>query len=333
MRLLARGRFMKSATVFTVLFAALMWAVSGAAVGAQSRADKPVQIIVPYSAGSVADALARLIASELSDARHQPVIVISRQGGGPIAAAEAFTRAEPNGSKLLLVTASHVIVSPGTLLPYDPLQDFVPVATIASNEFVLVAHPALPANNVRELIALARAKPGLLNFGSAGELSASHLAGALFNALVKVNIHHVPYRGAAPALIDLLGGHLDLSYQGPLAVLGYVRDGRLKALGYGGERRSTVFPDVPTFAESGLAGYQLRIWFGLLAPPRTPQAIVDSLSVEIAKILTKPAVEQQLVGQGMEPLSNSSRQFAALLRADKDKFDTLLKAADVTLGR
>ena len=143
----------------------------------------------------------------------------------------------------------------------------------------------------------------------------------------------VTSKGAAPALSDLLGGHVELSYQGPSAILSHVRDGRLKALGYGGERRSAVLPDVPTFGESGVAGYQLNIWFGLLAPAGTPQEIVDRLSTEIATILAKPAVEHQLVKQGMEPLSNNSKQFAALLKADKDKFDALLKSTDIALGK
>jgi tripartite-type tricarboxylate transporter receptor subunit TctC len=324
---------MNFATVLAVLFSALCATAASAQASAQSRLGTPMQIIVPYSPGSVADALARIIAPELRESLRQPVIVVGKPAGGAFAAAEAFTQADADGSKLLLVTASHVIASTVATLPYDPLNDFTPVATIASNEFVLVANPSLPANNLRELIALATAKPGQLNFGSAGQLSASHVAGALFNALAGVDIHHVPYKGAAPALVDLLGGHLDLSYQGPLAVLGLVREGRLKALGYGGDRRSKVLPDVPTFAEGGVSGYQLKIWFGLLAPPRTPQEIVDRLSAEIARILEKPAVEQLLAEQGMEPLPSNSRQFAALLKADKAKFDALLKSTAITLGR
>lgn len=324
---------MNFATVLTVLFTALLWTSAGAEASAQNRPSSPVQIIVPYSPGSVADSLARIIAPELREYLRQPVIVVGKPAGGALAAAEAFTRAEADGSRLLLVTASHVIAGASTTLPYDPLRDFVPVATIASNEFVLVANLSLPANSLRELIALAMSKPDQLNFGSAGEFSASHLAGALFNALAGVSIQHVPYKGAAPALVDLLGGHVDLSFQGPLAVLGLLREGRVKALGYGGERRSKVLPDVPTFAEGGVSGYQLKIWFGLLAPPRTPQEIVDHLSAAIAKILTKPEVGQQLAEHGMEILLNDSRQFAALLKADKDKFDALLKSTDINLAR
>jgi tripartite-type tricarboxylate transporter receptor subunit TctC len=321
------------AAVFSVLFSALFLTSVTAEAGAQDRPSGPVQIIVPYAPGSVADALARLIASELRDHLLQPVIVVASPAGGALAAAEAFTRARPDGSRLLLVTASHVIPGASRTLPYDPLTDFVPVATFASNEFVLVANPSLRVSNLRELIALAMEKPGRLNFGSAGEYSASHLAGALFNARAGVSINHVPYKGGAPALRDLLGGHLDLSYQGPLAVLSLVREGRLKALGYGGESRSKVLPDVPTFAEGGVNGYRLKIWFGLLAPPGTPQEIVDSLSTEIAKILAKPAIERRLAEQGMEPLPNDSRQFAALMKADRDRFDALLKSTDINLGR
>ena len=324
---------MNVATVLTVLFSALFWTSAGAEASAQNRSNSPVQIIVPYSPGSVADSLARVIALELRECLGQPVIVVGKPAGGAIAAAEAFTRAEPDGSRLLLVTASHVIAGASTTLPYDPIDDFAPVATIASNEFVLVANASLPANNVRELIALAMAKPDRLNFGSAGEFSASHLAGALFNALAGVSIQHVPYKGAAPALVDVLGGHVDLSFQGPLAVLGPLREGRLKALGYGGERRSKVLPDVPTFAEGGVSGYQLKIWFGLLAPAGTPPEIVDRLSAAIAKILKEPEVSRQLAEQGMEPLLNDPREFAALLKADKDKFDALLKSTAITLGR
>ncbi|MDO8972771.1 tripartite tricarboxylate transporter substrate-binding protein [Reyranella sp.] len=324
---------MNFATVLTVLFSALFWTSAGAAASAQSRPNGPLQIIVPYSPGSVADSLARVIAAELREHRRQPVIVVGRPAGGALAAAEAFTRADADGSKLLLVTASHVIPSTSRKTPYDPLNDFVPVATIASNEFVLVANPSLRASNLQELIALAMEKPGRLNFGSAGEFSASHLAGALFNARAGVSINHVPYKGAAPALVDLLGGHLDLSFQGPLAVLSLIREGRLKALGYGGERRSKVLPDVPTFAEGGVGGYQLKIWFGLLAPPRTPQDVADRLSAEIAKILAKPAIDRQLAEQGMETLVSDSRQFAALMKADKDRFDALLKSTDINLGR
>jgi tripartite-type tricarboxylate transporter receptor subunit TctC len=321
------------AVLLSVLFACAAGAQAGAQADAQCRPGSPVQIIVPYSPGSVADALARIVASELRESRRQPAIVVSRPASGAPAAAEAFTRADADGSRLLLVTASHVIPSASTKPPYDPLNDFEPVATIASNEFVLVANPSVPAANLRELIALASAKPGTLSYGSAGELSASHLAGALFNALAGVDIVHVPYKGAAPALADLLGGHLELSFQGPLAVLGFIRDGRVRALGYGGQHRSKVLPDVPTFAEAGVSGYELKVWFGLLAPPRTPQGIVDCLSAEIAKILAKPEVRQLLADQGMETLVRDSAQFAALLKADKERFETLLKSAAVTLGR
>lgn len=323
---------MNIATVLAV-FVSLFFTASGGRASAENPQNSPIQIIVPYSPGAVADSLVRIIAPELRKCLRRPVLVVSRPAGGVVAASQAFARAPADGSQFLLVTAAHVLPSISTLQSSDPLREFVPVATIASNEFVLVGSLALPANNLSELIALAVEKPDRLSFGSAGEFSASHLAGALFNALAGVSIQHVPYKGAAPALVDLLGGHLDLSFQGPLAVLGPYREGRLKALGYAGDHRSAVLPDVPTFAEGGVDGFNLKIWFGLLAPPGTPQEIVDRMSSAIARSLAKPAVERQITEQGMTPLVNDSRQFSALLEADRDKFDALFRSTGINLGK
>jgi tripartite-type tricarboxylate transporter receptor subunit TctC len=182
---------------------------------------------------------------------------------------------------------------------------------------------------MQEFIALAKAKPGQLNYASAGGGSASHLGGELFNTLTKVDIQHVPYKGGAPALIDLLGGHVEMSYQSPIAVLSYVKEGKLKAIGFGNDTRLPALPDVPTFAEAGIPGFQLKIWFGILAPAGTPQPIVDKLSAEIARVLAAPSIREKLVSQGADPFPNDPAQFAELLRADKARFDALIKTANI----
>ena len=319
-----------SRRILTLGFGSAM--LAGAAAAQQAYPSKPIRLIVPYTTGAITDLLARLVGAELTKAWGQQVVVDNRPGGNTMIGTDALVKSPADGYTLLLVTASHVILDPQASLPYDPIGNFAPVATIASNEFLMVLHPSVPANTLPEFIALAKAQPGKLNYASAGGGSASHLAGALFNTLAGVDIQHVPYKGGAPALFDLLGGHVQMSYQSPIAVLNYVKEGKLKAIGFGNDTRLPALPDVPTFAEAGVPDYQLKIWFGILAPAGTPGPIVDKLSAEIGRIVSMPAIRETLSSQGADPFINDPAQFTGLIATDKARFDALITKANIKFG-
>ncbi len=315
-----------------VLLGAAM-TLAGTAHAQQDYPTKAIRIIVPYAPGAITDILARIVGKELTTAWGQPVIIDNWPGGNTVIGTEAMVNSPPDGYTLLFVTAAHVIANPDAPTPYDALKDFAPVATIASNEFLMVLHPSVPAATMQEFVALAKAQPGRLNYASAGGGSASHLAGELFNTLAGVNIQHIPYKGGAPALTDLVGGHVQMSYQSPIVALPYIGSGKLRAIGYGNDTRLPALPDVPTFAEGGVPGYELKIWFGLLAPAATPQPITHKLSAEIGRIMATPAVREELQRQGVDMFTTTPEQFAALMKADKTKFDSIIRTANIKFDR
>jgi tripartite-type tricarboxylate transporter receptor subunit TctC len=294
--------------------------------------DKPIRLVVPYAAGAVTDILARMLAAGIGDSLGQPLVVDNRPGGRTVIGARAMLSEPHDGHTLLLVSASHVVLDPAQTLPYDPVADFAAVGTLGSNEFLLVVPAAFPADTLQEFIAAAKAKPDQLSYSSAGNGSASHLAGELFKSLAGVQIRHVPYKGGMPALNDLLGGFVQMSFQGPAAALPMIKAGRLKALAYASNTRLPALPQVPTFAEAGLPDYSLKIWFGILAPADTPRPVVERLSAEIAKVVRSPDVHDKMLKIGINPLVTNPAQFDALMRADKAKFDRLIKTAHIKFG-
>jgi tripartite-type tricarboxylate transporter receptor subunit TctC len=310
-----------------VLAAVATWAAAQ-----QPYPTKPIRIIVPLTPSGSTDNLTRLIGAKLKDRLGQPVVVENRPGANTIVGTEAVARSAPDGYTLLVASNTHVIIPLlAPKLPYDALKDFAPVATLASSRYVMAVHPSVPANTLQELIALAKKKPGELNYGSSGAASGSRIAGELFNVLAGVRIQNIPYKGGAQALSDVIGGQLQLSYNTPMVAAPYVNTGRLKALAVSGDTRIALLPQVPTFAEAGLPGFDEQPWQGMFAPAATPKPVVDKLSTEIAKILAAPDMKAVFEKQDVEPFISTPEQFAAMLKAETAKLAKLVKAANIKL--
>lgn len=296
---------------------------------AQQFPSKPIRIIIPFTAGGTNDILARTLGPRLSDALGQAVLVENRPGGNTVIASQALLSSEKDGHTLLLPGNSHVLVPhiTKTPLPFHSVNDFAPVASLARTGLFLVTNLQLPANNLQEFIALARSKPGQLNSAAPGG-SINQLATEMFNSLAGVKLVHIPYKGSAPAVQDVMGGQVQLSFQTPATVLGNVKAGKLKVLAISGE---TPFPDpkVPTFTQAGLPGFDVGLWFGLLAPGGTPRPIVDRLSAEISKIIVTPEFREKAAAQGLEVFVSTPEQYGAMLKAEYDRFARVIKEAGI----
>jgi tripartite-type tricarboxylate transporter receptor subunit TctC len=319
-----------SAVAVRIVTIGVLSAIAGFAAAQQVYPSKPIRIIVPYPAGGPAGALARLIGQKMTESWGQPALVDHRPGGNTVIGSEAMIKSAPDGYTIMVVNTAHIInahLLPN--LPYDSIKDFAPVGTISSTELVMALNPAVPANTLQEFIGLAKSRPGQLNFASAGTGGVFHLAGELFNSMAGVKIQHVSYKGTAPGLTDLIGGHVHMSFIVPLSVAPHIKGGRLKGIAISGETRLPALPQVPTFTEAGLPGFDARFWFGVLAPGATPKEIVDKLSAEIARILALPEIKENLLSQGMEPFTSNPEQFAALMKADLAKFAGIIKAANI----
>lgn len=294
---------------------------------AQSYPDRPVRFVVPFSAGGNTDILARLIAQRLTERLGQQLVIDNRPGAGATIGTDIVARAAPDGHTILMVSASHVI-NPSLYkkLPYDSVKDFAPVTLVADLPSLLVAHPSVPAKGVSELIALAKRKPGELNYGSAGSGTGSHLGFELFKSMTGIDIQHVPYRGNAPATADLLGGQVHLMMGAQPAAMPHVRAGKVRPLGVTSTKRSLALPDVPAISEF-IPGYEFTAGFGVLAPASTPHAILDRLNREIVVILQTADVREFLVKQGAVPIGNSPQQYAAYLKAEMAKMAKIVAAS------
>jgi len=292
-----------------VILAGLVFA--GAAV-AQTYPAKPVRIVV----GPGPDALARVIGQQITQAWGQPVIIDQRGGGGGTISAEAVAKAAPDGYTLLLATGTHTINPSLYKVSYDMARDFAPVTLLASTPFILAVHPSVPANSVGELIALAKANPGKLNYGSGGSGTPPHLATELFKTLAGVNIVHVPYKTVAAAITDLVAGQVQVMFTVGPAGLPQIRAGRIRGLAVSTAKRSAFAPELPTVAEAGLAGFDVFGWNGLLAPAGTPKAVIAKLHDEITRALRIPEVRERIAGFGFEPVGNSPEEFGEFVKAD-----------------
>jgi tripartite-type tricarboxylate transporter receptor subunit TctC len=304
------------------------------AAGATAPPDypnRPIRFITPYAPGGSTSVMARLVGQHLTERWGQNVIVDNRPGGNTIIGNEALVRSAPDGYTIMLGTTTHAILSSITKTPYDPIRDFAPVATIGVAPQVLVLHPSVPANTVQEVIALAKAKPGHLNFASSGAGGPTHLAGELFNVVAGVKTQHIPYKGAGPAMVDLIGGHVQMFYSVPVNILAHVQGGKLKAIAVTGKSRITALPQMPTFAEAGLPGYDVKTWNGVLAPAGTPTAIVDKLSKEIAALLAMPATREKLDAVGMSIMISRPEQFSAMIKSDIALYLKVIKAANIRI--
>jgi len=285
---------------------------------AQSWPAKPIRVVVPLAAGGTGDTLGRIVAEGLSSALNAPVIVDNRPGAGGVIGTELVARSGGDGYTLLATSSSHVLNSalrPGKL-SYDPLKDFIAITQIADTHQVLLAHPSLGIGTVKELIAAAKARPGKLTYGSAGNGSATHLNAELLKSLAHIDLVHVPYKGSTQSRTDLLSGQVNLSIDGLLPTLPHVRAGKLRALAVTNGKRATVAPDIPTMAEAGVPGYRSDTWYALLAPAGTPEAIVTRVRDATIASLASPAVRDKLLQQGAEPVGGSGRQLMELMQED-----------------
>ncbi len=295
---------------------------------AQAYPTKPVKLVVPYPPGGPTDIVARLVAQKLSDAMGQQFIVDNRPGAGGNPGAELVARSPADGYTLVVATTAHAI-NPSLFknLGYSLSKDFAPVSQLTSGPLVIVANPQLPAKNVAELIALAKAKPGELNFASSGNGQSTHLSAELFAAMAGVKMNHIPYKGSAPALTDTMGGQTQLMFDTMLSAMPHVKAGKLKALAVTSAARSPVAPDVPTVAESGLPGYEAIAWNGLLAPAGTPPEVLARLSAELKKVLAAPDVKDRFEAQGFAAAWNSPDDFRRFMTAEVDKWARVVKVS------
>ena len=298
---------------------------------AQSYPARPVRIIVPYPPGGATDVMARTVALKLNESWPQPVVVENKPGASGTVGSEIVAKSAPDGYTLLLQGTQHAInLSLYKQLPYDTLRDFAPVAYIASAPFLLVLHPSVPANSVAELIAYIKARPGGLNYGSSGVGGGAHLAGEIFKTSAGVQLIHIPYKGAAPAMADLLGGQVTMVFDPIPTSITQVRAGRIKALAITSAKRSALMPELPTVAESGLPGFEVSAWFGLYAPVAVPKDIVARLNADVNRVLQLPEVKEKFAALGAESMIMGTDQFAVHLRAEIAKFAKAIKDSGAT---
>jgi tripartite-type tricarboxylate transporter receptor subunit TctC len=318
---------MKSIIRAIVFTAGLVAAVSASA---QAWPSKPVKIIVPFAAGGPADNYARFIAQRLQDSLGQAFVVDDRPGAGSIIGTDAVAKAAPDGYTLLLMSNTHTVNE--TLIankPFNLMRDFVAIAPINYSDLVLVANPSLAASSLKELMALAKAKPGKLNYASSGPGTPYHMAGELFKSMSGTYLVHIPYRGSSGARTDVIGGQVDMMFDAVTTMADQVKAGKVKAIATSGRQRSEVLPDVPTFSEAGLPGYEATIWLGLMAPKGTPKAIVDKLNEAVSKIASQPDVKALWGKQGAVPLVMTPDAFDKYARADIAKWATVIKTANI----
>ena len=312
-----------------LLIAALV--AASASAWAQAYPAKPVRMIVGFPPGGPSDIVARTVAQKLTASLGQTVIVENRAGAGGVIATEQVAKSPADGYTLIHGTIGGIAVAM-SLNPnrgYDTLRDLAPITQTVTVTNILITHPSVPAKSVKELLVLARARPGGLNYGSSGAGTVTHLAGELLKHLARVDITHVAYKGSAPSLTALLAGEVDLSYENSLITLPHIRSGRVKALAVTGSQRSRLLPDLPTIAEAGLPGYGASGWYGLLAPAATPRPVIGRLHAEAVKALRLPDVVERLSGQGAEPVGNTPEDFSAFIRSEIDKWANLVKAANM----
>ncbi|MBL8376399.1 MAG: tripartite tricarboxylate transporter substrate binding protein [Burkholderiales bacterium] len=311
------------------LAAALLLAAAAPAVLAQTYPAKGVRIVVAYPPGGATDVVTRVLAEHLSRSLGQPFVVENRPGAGGLIGSDVIAKAAPDGYSLLMgVVSSHAIApSAYKSMPYDPIADFSTISLAAGTSFFITVHPSVPAQNLAELIQLARARPGTLNFGSSGKGTTPHLAGELFNSMARVQIQHVPYKGSAPMLADLLGGQIQVAFDN--TVVANVRAGKLRALATTGPRRVAALPDVPTAAEAGLAGYEVVTWMGMMGPRGLPAPIAARIAGEMARIMVLPEVVERLATLGFQPLTNTPTQFAEYLAAERAKWAKAARDAGI----
>ncbi|SFC03570.1 Tripartite-type tricarboxylate transporter, receptor component TctC [Polaromonas sp. OV174] len=316
---------LRSLTAALVLGSGLLASVPAAAQAAYP--SKPITMIVPFSAGGTTDILARIVGQALTTELGQSVIIDNRAGAGGNIGGQAAARAPADGYTLFMGTVGTHAINAALYkkMPFDPIKDFAPLTRVANVPNLLVANPKQPFKNVKELIAYAKSHPGQLNFGSSGNGSSIHLSGELFKSMAKVDMVHVPYKGSAPAVTDLLGNQISVMFDNMPSAIQHVRSGKLRAIAVTTAKRSPELPDVPTIAEAGVPGYEATSWFGLFAPAATPPAVVSQLNAAIVKVLANPEVKKKINEQGAEVYSETPAQFAAFIQKESVKWSKVVR--------
>jgi len=295
--------------------------------------SKPMRLIVPYAPGGGADAVARILARHVGDSLGQSIVVENKGGAGSIIGTDLVAKAEPDGYTLAMVSTAHVI-SPHIYkqMPYDPIKDFTPVMRLAEGPYVLTVHPSLPVKNVSELIALAKARPGEIDYASSGNGSSQHLVGALFCSMAGVKLNHVPYKGSNQAMNDVLGGQVKVTFAGVPNVLPNLGTGKLRALAVSTSTRYAELPNVPTIAEAGVPGYDATIWLGLLAPPNTPRDVVQKLNADITRILSTPEAKKLMASAGVDVATSTPEEFGRLMQSELERWGKVVRETGATVN-
>jgi tripartite-type tricarboxylate transporter receptor subunit TctC len=320
MSLIAQVRFVPA----VVLLAA------AACACAQSYPDRPVRIIVPFAPGGGTDIVARLVAQKLADGLKQSVVIDNRAGGAGNIGAELAARATPDGYTLLVGSATILAVNPLIFkVAYNPARDYAPITQLGSQPHLMVVHPSVAATNVREFVALAKEKRTRLNYGSSGTGGPAHLGGELFKIVAGIDMVHIPYKGTGPAVIDLVGGQIQAGILSLASSMPHAKSGKLRALAVASPKRIAVAPELPTIAESGYPGFEVRSWYGLLAPAGTPRAIVEQLHAQIAAVLRQPEVIARLASDGAEPGGDTPAEFAAYIKSEVERWGRVVKTAGI----
>lgn len=304
--------------------------IAGAAAAADAYPQRAIRLIIPYPPGGAGDIVGRLLSARLAENFGQQVVVDNRGGGAQLIATEIAAKAPPDGYTLFLASATHGI-NPGLhkKLPYDSIRDFAPITLVASSPLVFVAHPSLGVATIQELVAAARAQPARIAYGSSGPGTGGHLAVELLSWMAGIKLIHVPYKGAGPALVDLIGGQVQVVCTSPLPAMPHVKSGKLRALAMTGRSRSRATPEIPTVAEAGYAGYEATLWYALLAPARTPPPVIDTVHAQAVRVIRSQSVTEQLAAQGAEPVGNSPRELDAFLRTEIERWSKLIERAQI----
>jgi len=307
-------------------------AIAATAAAAADYPNRPIRVIVPFSPGGGSDVVARLVGPRLSERLGQPVVIDNRPAASGVVGTELAAKAVPDGYTLLMITTTHAVNAQlAARLPYDLIKDFAPITMVIASPFGMMLQPSVPATTVKEFIAYAKANPGKLNYGSSGPGSSPHLATELFMSMAGVQMTHVPYKGVAQYVTAQLAGEIQFSFGNMFSTMGHWKAGRLRLIAHGGTKRLEAFPDLPTIAESGVPGYEASIWYGYVAPARTPRPVIDRLQREIAGVVNAPDVRQTLVAQGNEPVADTSAAFAKIIKAEADKWGATGKRLGVKL--
>jgi tripartite-type tricarboxylate transporter receptor subunit TctC len=313
-----------------LLAAAFILAATCAPAAAQTYPSEPVHLFVGFAAGGSTDIIARDLGHELEKVWGQPVVVENRPGANGAVAAATLAKARPDGHIVMMIVSGHItnaLMSPS--LPFDPIKDFAPVSLVGSSPLLVFAHPSFPASDIKSLIALAKEKPGTISYATPGVGSIQHLSMELLAYLADIKLIHIPYRGGAPALNDVLGGHVPLSVLSVFQALPYLQQNQLKPLAVTSTKRVDVLPAVPTLAESGVPGYEAALWFGIIAPAGTPEAIVAKINADVKRIVQSPEMRAKFALQGADPIGSTPAEFLAFMRAEYDKWGRVIKEAHI----